>query len=237
MGNVDEKPAVANQIAAATPRLDLSYIDRKLAGLCTRRGCKLKALDDGQLCKKHRTAARRATKRWDAKMRKQRRAAGQCASCGAKSKAYRCLTCRTKRRARIATGTDNGLDKYAERMDRIRARTFVEADGRTRYRGQERRGRQTVADLDEQDIDLAILYLTKCRGALRYARRPEAADVPRIQRREAEHAAIGELAMGLRFGFDICVRNGYPVPEPVEDDDVQPFAKLKALAGKAKTNR
>lgn len=201
------------------PKPNLLYEQRKVEGLCTR--CGKAAVEDGQLCAKHLKKLRAADRRSVAKRRAARRAAGYCATCPKKkkrkSKTYRCATCMTKWMAANASVVSS-VDRFDEKQDRIRARTAVEADGRTRYRGQTRRGRQTVGDLDEQDLDQLALYVAKAKAGLAYARRPEAADVPRIQRKEAEHAALGELAMGLRFGFDVCKRNRFDVPEPVDDE-------------------
>lgn len=194
-----------------------TYEGRKLAGLCT--WCGKPAADDSQLCAKHLKRTHKRQRQAMAALRKARRKSGRCALCGGKSQRYRCETCATKLTTSRVVSVTDGVTTYAEKQHRISARTAVEADGRRRYRGQLRRGRQTVGDLDEQDLDQLAIQVAKAKAGLAYARRPEAADVPRIQRREAEHAAIGELVMGLRFGFDICIRNGYPVPEAVDTDD------------------
>lgn len=114
---------------------------------------------------------------------------------------------------------DSSVDRYDEQLERIRARTYLEADGRVRYRGQLRRGRQSVADLDAKDLAIVRQYIAKYDAAIDYARRPEAADVPRIQRDAAQREARGYLRTAARFCNEILVRNGDDPVTYVADDD------------------
>jgi len=193
------------------------YEDRKLDGKCTR--CGSPADGDSLLCVPHREADLKYQRKSKKKLRRQRRKEGRCAMCGCKADLYRCLPCQAKHCASSVTGVSDGVQKFDEQLERIRSRTFLEADGRVRYRGRERRGRQSVADLDSKDLALVRTYLAKYEAAIDYARRPEAADVPRIQRDEAVRAANDYLRLAGRFANDILVRNGEPPIVAVPDDD------------------
>lgn len=62
-----------------------------------------------------------------------------------------CVACRIERRRTkpLEAVVDRGVDN---RSARIAARTVTHADGRTRYHGRARRGQQTHAELNAQDL-------------------------------------------------------------------------------------
>lgn len=201
-----------------------SYEDRKSGLVCTySAGCGKPATDDSALCKRHAKTEPKRTRASMRAIRAARRAMRQCAECGesdsrTKSGLYRCHVCSTRLAATQASVTDS-VTAFEEQLERIRSRTFLEADGRTRYRGRLRRGRQSVEDLDAKDRAIIGQYLAKYDAGIAYARRPEAADVPRIQRDAAQREARSYLRTAARFANEILVRNGDDPVTYVADDD------------------
>jgi hypothetical protein len=90
---------------------------------------------------------------------------------------------------------------------------ITEGDGRTRqrFRGQLRTGPQSRAQLDDQDCDYAERALRRGREGLAAARAPEVQSLPRIQRKDAELAALAQIAHARRFLDEVCVRNRYQI--------------------------
>lgn len=64
-----------------------------------------------------------------------------------------CLGCRV-RRNRVPE-TLAGVYTVVDKEHRIASRTVTHSDGRTRYHGRGRRGQQTHAELNAQDLDMA----------------------------------------------------------------------------------
>lgn len=108
-------------------------------------------------------------------------------------------------------GVATGLDKSR----RIASRTLTGEDGRTRYHGQDRRGQQTHAQLDAQDLGFARREITRGESGLEvYAAEvakskagdPEA--MPRIQRDGLRSDAVGYLERASRHLEDVVERHG-----------------------------
>ncbi len=157
------------------------------------------------LCHGHRRAAASAQKRYLKRKRKNRKV---CRDCPRKVTDGRyCLRCRallTARRARKIRSGDLSGDKKAA----IERRTATDNSGRTRYHGQDRRGQQPRAQLDKKDIQDAIAGLVQVDAALDQVRDPSNADLPRLQRKEAEAAVLAVGALACRLYGNVLVRNG-----------------------------
>src|SRR5262249_16771748 len=153
-----------------------TYDERKAitadTGQCVMAGCTDPATADSLKCVGHRDEARKSNREYRARQRKRRRRLGQCLDCakklrpGLKPERIWCTRHRIARNRFKAMerggGVRTGVDKFA----RIASRTVKGEDGRTRYHGQERRGQQTHAQLDEQDIGFARREIDRGETAL-----------------------------------------------------------------------
>lgn len=201
------------------------YAARKESGLCVRCGVKLASDSMSLFCDPHAADNRRRAAAAQRKVRGERRKAGRCIYCGGAADGIRCPAHQVKRTITKTLAVNKVVSKLGElsaRFERIRAQTILGEDGRTRYHGQLRRGRQSLARLDEKDIDTAITELLKAKDGLRLARAPKNAKLPRIQRKEADHAALSMAHLAIRVVMDALVRNGYPVDvDDLVPDDVE----------------
>ena len=103
---------------------------------------------------------------------------------------------------------------------------MTHADGRTRYHGQPRRGQQTHAQLDAQDLkDARNLIDRGEHGMGEYAtevERSKAHDpeaMPRIKRDDLRSAALHQLERAVGHLRDIMVRHGHVMQERSGDDE------------------
>ncbi len=199
--------------------VDTDRTRRKLAGICTRPGCRRVVGDDSLLCPRHLRAARKASKRYITRRRKAARKRGLCADCPRKSQRYRCLRCSIRRRRLKSAGVDKGVDKRTAIAARTTVDTTVGNAGRVRYHGQVRRGQQPRAQLDEKDIDDAIAALMHTKVGLRAIRAPENAGQPRLVIKEAEHAVLAIGHNGIRLFEDVLDRNRYEGRKPATHQD------------------
>jgi hypothetical protein len=189
-------------------------------GLCTR--CGLEPAEDGaEECKEHVVDKRARDARYRSNLRDERERQGLCVNCpvsGPPAKVSRgetsCLRCKVRRRRLPSTvdGVDNEVDN---RRTRIASRTLTGEDGRTRYHGQDRRGQQTHAQLDAQDLGFARREITRGETGLEvYAvevARSKAGDpeaMPRIQRDGLRSDAVGYLERASRHLEDVVERHG-----------------------------
>ncbi len=108
-------------------------------------------------------------------------------------------------------GVAKGVANFDAKLDRIRARTVIDGDGWERYRGQDRKGRQTTASLNKQDLTAARHQLAKAEAGLDVVYSEAHGDTPRIQKREAEHAAMSEAVLACRLVLDAARRCGLEV--------------------------
>lgn len=137
------------------------YMERKVAGLCTR--CGKEADEDSSLCRKHRRQRNAAAAACMARKRDALRAQGLCIyNCGTSvgKEDYACLACRVRigrtQRKLVSLGSVNPVVSQPDKAAAIAAATRRDPDGRTRYHGQQRRGQQTHAQLNAQDLRMAI---------------------------------------------------------------------------------
>lgn len=108
--------------------------------------------------------------------------------------------------------------KREVKNDGDRTRLVTEGDGRTRarYTGQGKRGPQSRAQLDDQDLAEIARLVARCTDGLRFVRaQPE---LGRVQVRDGEHAALAFLHLAIRLGGDVLERNGYETPKGKESD-------------------
>jgi hypothetical protein len=179
------------------------YEERKTSDerWCTREGCRRQALEDSLLCKRHRRTARAARRTADNARRERRRARGECIWCpGPKPQratepgGSSCLGCRVKRN-RIRS-TDAGASQPAnqDRTAKILAATSKDPDGRTRYRGQQKRGQQPKHQLNEQDLRHITEDFETLRDGVLMLGTPEKLAMHRsdYQRAELAVAAVGD---------------------------------------------
>lgn len=210
----------ANLYGSAWPAIlaaDVSsdYQQRKESGRCTYPGCDQAQGELTLLCDVHAVAARARRRRSESKLRYALRKAKRCADCGKPSKQYRCPACRIVVGRGIGLRANKSEDKSQRIAARVAARTEAVdehvADGyrRKRFRGQDRRGRQTNQQIDEQDLDDAIERLRRAKAGLALARSAEVQQLPRIQREEAKHEALSQADHGMRFVEEVLERNRY----------------------------
>jgi hypothetical protein len=196
------------------------YQQRKQAGLCLWCGSE-SAVEDSGFCVRHQRLTREYNRKYARQTRSERRAAGLCAICGAvPSEKYRCLKCALRDGRITLAGVDVGVEKkrvqgWDERLERNRGAT----SGYThkRYHGQARRGRQTVAALDDQDLTDALKRIEKARAGLAIARSEEMQQLPRIQRENAIREALSQADHGIRFAEEVLDRNRYRTKRDKDD--------------------
>lgn len=193
-----------------------TYADRKLAGLCTRGRCTEPLAPDSQLCERHRREKAIQDGKHLQRKRANRRRRGLCAECPAKSTTYRCAACVIRRggvpRGKPGrpgkTGVAKGVGHRAEQMRR-------DNDGKMRFRGQLRRGRQTIEALDDRDIVDVETEIVRAKTALIVVR-----SIDRKQRAAAEAVVLDRLNLVARFLDEILVRHKrIERPTQLEGDD------------------
>lgn len=188
-----------------------TYMDRKVAGLCTYPGCIAPPADDALQCETHQRAANKRASRTRAKLRKLRRKNGRCAECGInKSKRFRCPACQILVNRAPRHRGNNGGNKRARVAARITVGSFAGEEGRSRYRGAlGRKGPPGKAREDATDLADARLAIDRALAGLAYARSPEVLALPLAQRKEAERAALSQADHGARFIDAVLERNRY----------------------------
>lgn len=175
------------------------------------------------MCVKHHRLYKRLARESMQRRREARRVANLCVWCpgdkpaGATPGSNSCLACRVRRnRIRVSdAGVRPGVNP-GDRQSRIASRTITHADGRTRYHGQSRRGQQSHAQLDGQDIGFAERdTATGKSGLALYATevaRTKAGDreaLPRIQRDDLRSAACHKIEQAIGHLGDVLDRHGH----------------------------
>ena len=190
---------------------ELTYLERKLhPTLCTVRYCKRSRWREGQKCRKHTLAGRKADRKYRRRVRAELEASAKCGTCESPKKpGQRCPVCRV-RRDRV-TATDAAVDN---KVDDSKDPWRRDNDGWKRYRGKGKRGSPGVAASDELDLKIATDAVERGRKALAYARSPEVAALPRIQRRGVIAEATSLLAHAARAIDDVVDRYQQKAKEP-----------------------
>lgn len=184
----------------------------KFATHCTR--CGGEPADDSSLCPAHRDDERARKRLWMAKVRKQRQRHRRCRYCGGprRLREKSCLACRVRRnrlsalRVRVRQGHD--------RAEQIAAATRQDADGRTRYHGQGRRGNQTHAALNRQDVGHAERAFVAFKVGVALLDTDEVRLLPLVQRDDLKSAAAHQGQRVGRHIADVLVRLGHARPGP-----------------------
>jgi len=148
--------------------------------------------------------------------------------CGAKSSSYYCVRHAIARGRTCVAAPHNALDKSA----RIAARTRVDATGRVRYGGQDRRGSQPVGQLEAKELDDAIALLVRTKAGLAMAR--AAPGLSKRERDAAIRAAVANADQVSRMIEELCNRCGYQQQMLVADracDDSAGDEREGSLAG------
>lgn len=203
---------------ASVPEAPLSrYEQRKLAGDCTRCGC---ALSDERTqagesmcepCHGYMLAAkRRSAKRRRAAWKRKR----LCGECGKKRRpgGKLCPACSVRKGA-LATmfrehSVEHGRDQPTAAWDgRLEQSPDGKLRARRRFHGQGKRGRQSIEQLDEQDIADARACIEDGWKGLAYHRSDEVQALPRIQRDDVKREAIAKLRRGQRWLDEVIERN------------------------------
>jgi hypothetical protein len=151
------------------------------------------------MCQRHYRMQKRFRNASMQRRREARRAAGLCVWCPgdrpapATEGSTSCLACRIARR-RVREDDEGVKPDVSPRADRIAARTGKDKDGRTRYRGQPRRGQQTHAALNAQDVVMAVESFDAFRAGVAILGSAEAEVMHRAERErvKAETANQGE---------------------------------------------
>jgi len=183
------------------------YQARKEAGVCTRCGDP-NLDDDTQVCAACRSYLRQHVKSAIKRLRKARRKAKQCAYCGKASERYACPVCKVK------TGR-SPRRKQTVKQERIAARLIPWENspqnvGRVRLRGG-KKGRRSVGDENCTDFDQMEKDLVRARNSDEYLRSADVQQMPPIQRDEARRAAMDWVALVVRTGVELLVRNKHPI--------------------------
>lgn len=198
-------------LAGNTPRSDpdpdaplSDYLERKVAGVCTRSGCTSMPHGDLQECEPHLMDSRARKRRSDKRRRAALRAKGCCAACGRKSKTYRCRGCREVSADNRPNGADNQHAPRSRPEDRTQAK--VETDGRTRYRyiGQAKRGRSSKAEESKRDVREQIKTLERALEALESLDDPQ---LTKMQRSSKELEIRSLVGLAARFGDEVIERH------------------------------
>lgn len=194
-----------------------SYLDRKVAGMCTRPGCPLDAEDDCNLCSGHRADNAKYARRRRAKNRKLWTASKLCLRCGDRRRkgSKWCALCLLKA-GKLKTEERQSQRQIADK----RVTRDSEGDGyaRTRYHGQSRRGQQKRWQLDVQSIDFAIAALSEARARITESHEAEQAKMPRVQRDEIRNQGVDLVLYASRHCVEVAERNGRKRGE-IEDID------------------
>lgn len=191
-------------VDAARP---LSYQERK-GVLCTYPGCKRQPWDESLQCRKHTLAHRKRQRRANKNRRRKWARKQRCLRCGGKRAPDRrhCFDCL------VETGElakKQHADFYEYKSSGTR--TAVETDGyaRERYRGQGKRGRQSAAAIDDQDLGYALDAIGKAKLALAAIAHPDFAQLTRSQKIDATGAALAQAEHGVRFVEEVLDRHKY----------------------------
>ena len=184
------------------------YETKKIAQICTYNRCTREPTDGSQLCVRHLAKQRKRDAKYKSKVRQERRDAGLCAFCAVKSDTYRCRACAIEA-GFVASmkSVQSSVDKQA----RIAARTVANADGdgRTRYRGQTRKGQQTHAQLNVQDLGWARENFEAFAAGVTILGSEEAKAWRREERAQVTAATGNQAERACRHIDDILERLGH----------------------------
>ena len=201
-------------VTKAATAAKLVYMERKLAGLCTR--CGAPASEDAILCATCRKERNRVSAECMQRRRAERRARKLCIYCArAVNDDYACSDCRVRvnryvrRWVTRARDVSNAVNHGEERDRRIAARTVTHGDGRTRYHGQARRGQQTHQQLNRQDLAMADQAYEAFKAGVTLLGSEEAKTWPRGDRERVMLATANQGERHGRHVDDVLERLGH----------------------------
>lgn len=179
---------------AAGLKLPRGYRERKLVepAVCARAGCSSAPADDSCLCVAHRDDHRERNREWAARAAKERKRKRRCRRCGGFRGAAACPRCQVVVGRVPKKALDNKLDNAA-------ARTWLDPDGRKRFHGQLRRGRQTKATTAAQNIVAALKAGQQGLDGLAYAETPAVQERGRVERAGVERAWLSKIHLAMRL--------------------------------------
>jgi hypothetical protein len=178
------------------------YRERKLATLCARPGCSVAPAEDSDYCPGHRDDVRERMRRTAKQRRRDRRRAGLCrAGCGRKSERDLCPECSVRQGRAPRVAVNNAVNNAG--------RFTPDYDGRVRFRGTAKKGRQTNADLDTQDLNYGIRILQRALEAIPYLTSQEVLALPKAQRDGVRRAWLAEIHRGARHVQEPLERHRY----------------------------
>lgn len=188
------------------------YERRKLDGICTRCGAE-PAKDDsalGERCYDYMLLAKR---RSDRKRRATWKRKKLCGQCGKKRRpgGRLCPGCTVKFGAVPRALAEHYAEHDRDRVVGFDARLEQSPDGkpraRRRFHGQGKRGRQSIEQLDAQDMADARRCVDEGWQGLAYYRSAEVQALPRIQREDVRREALAKLRRGQRWLEEIIDRH------------------------------
>lgn len=153
-------------------------------------------------------AERSATKR--EVLRAERRARGECESCGKPSNAGRCIRCSIY--TRNLPVTLHATVTRQERNTVAAQATVIDKDGRSRYLGQQKKGAPSKAVLarqDAKDLRDAARELLKSADAIEASGGADWQSMPRIQRDAYKREILSYADFGVRMAESVLDRHGY----------------------------
>jgi hypothetical protein len=188
---------------------------------CTRKGCREPASDGTAFCAPHHDDQKKRQKASMAKLRRRRRRAKLCVWCpddrptpvprGESS----CPLCRVKRSRVSMESVNNGVNN-SDRDARIAAATKMHPDGRARYHGTGKKGKQPDIRLDGQDLGFARKAMTAGEVGLELydleVQKSKAKDpyaLPKVQRDDIKDAALCQLNRATGHIEDVLERRGH----------------------------
>lgn len=193
-----------------------TYEDRKLGDRCCYGSCPKPKTDDSDYCAEHRDKRRERSKLAMRAIRKQKRKDRKCLWCPKKAMVGRwsCPACTIKVGDRLREVVTPIVSMKADRV-----RAVTEGDGRTRLRyiGQGKRGAQSVAANDTQDLADILKLTQRCKDGLAFM--AAQLEIGRQQRKAGEHEALGFLHLAQRLIGDVLQRHRYVTPTAADGED------------------
>lgn len=183
-------------------------------GQCIRPGCKVDATEDSLHCATHLMAERAYKAKWAKRRRKQARRARRCPDCpqtAPRLKPTERIWCTAHRiaRNRISALHAGGVENHVEKSVRIALATHKDPTNRTRYHGQQRRGPQTHAQLNAQDVGMADQSYQAFKAGLTLIGSDEAKTWTRGERERVVAATANQGERACRHVDDVLERLGH----------------------------
>lgn len=179
---------------------------------CTR--CRRPARDDSEECDHHHELAKARKRRWAKKQRSRWRRQKLCTRCGGKrapGSTWGCAGCLADLGRLKAAVVDRHVDRPRDRAAGFDARLEQSPDGklraRRRFHGRAKRGRQSIAQLDEQDITDARRCVDHGIEALAYFRTDVVQSMPKAQREDVRAVALAKFRQAQRWLDEVIHRN------------------------------